>query len=41
MAVDPQDDCTFWVTNEYYTSQTNGNNHDFDTRIGSFRFPTC
>ncbi|HWC38727.1 MAG TPA: hypothetical protein VG476_09375, partial [Acidimicrobiales bacterium] len=41
MAVDPQDDCTFWFTSEYYTSQTNGDNHNFDTRIGSFRFPSC
>ena len=36
--VDPADDCTFWYTNEYYaTSSANG----WQTRIGSFRFPSC
>src|SRR5437660_9235294 len=24
MSVDPVDDCTFWYTNEYYSSQANG-----------------
>ena len=37
MTVDPVDDCTFWYTNEYYV--TNGGN--WQTRIGSFRFPSC
>ncbi|HEX5501683.1 MAG TPA: immunoglobulin domain-containing protein [Thermomicrobiales bacterium] len=37
MTVDPVDDCTFWYTNEYYTA-TGG---DWQTRIGSFRFPSC
>lgn len=37
MTVDPTDDCTFWYTNEYYT--VSGGN--WDTRIGSFRFPSC
>ncbi len=37
MAVDPVDDCTFWYTQEYY--QTNG--YDWQTRIGSFKFPNC
>ena len=37
MSVDPVDDCTFWFTSEYYiTTGTNWN-----TRIGSFKFPTC
>jgi len=38
MTVDPEDDCTFWYTQEYYptTSQFN-----WRTRIGSFRFPSC
>lgn len=37
MTVDPVDDCTFWYTNEYYkTSGTLWN-----TRIASFKFPTC
>ena len=34
MSVDPQDDCTFWYTQEYFTS-------GWRTRIGSFRFPAC
>jgi Domain of unknown function DUF11/Fibronectin type III domain len=41
MSVDPADDCTFWYTNEYYSSQTNGNNGNWQTRIGSFKFPSC
>ena len=37
MTVDPIDDCTFWYTTEYYVST--GNN--WQTRIGSFKFPSC
>ncbi|MEW5985077.1 MAG: hypothetical protein AB1791_00420 [Chloroflexota bacterium] len=37
MAVDPNDDCTFWYTTEYYI--TTGTN--WQTRIGSFKFPSC
>ena len=37
MSIDPVDDCTFWYTNEYYT--TSGFN--WRTRVGSFKFPTC
>lgn len=37
MTVDPSDDCTFWYTNEYYT--TSGG--DWNTRIGSFKFSAC
>jgi hypothetical protein len=37
MSVDPVDDCTFWFTTEYYA--TTGKN--WQTRIGSFKFPTC
>ena len=37
MSVDPTDDCTFWYTQEYYTAS--GNN--WQTRIGSFKFPSC
>ena len=37
MTVDPTDDCTFWYTTEYYT--TTGSN--WQTRIGSFKFPSC
>jgi len=37
MTVDPVDDCTFWYTTEYYTAS--GTN--WQTRIGSFKFPSC
>jgi hypothetical protein len=37
MTVDPVDDCTFWYTTEYY----NVNGGTWQTRIGSFRFPSC
>jgi uncharacterized repeat protein (TIGR01451 family) len=37
MSVDPVDDCTFWYVGEYYA--TSGSN--WQTRIGSFRFPGC
>jgi len=37
MTVDPVDDCTFWYTTEYYI--TTGTN--WQTRIGSFKFPSC
>lgn len=38
ISVDPEDDCTFWYTNEYYatTSQFNWRN-----RIGNFAFTQC
>jgi hypothetical protein len=38
MTVDPVDDCTFWYTNEYYSTTSEFN---WRTRIGSFKFPTC
>jgi hypothetical protein len=41
MSVDPSDGCTFWYTTEYYTSQENGDNLNWSTRIGSFKFPSC
>jgi hypothetical protein len=37
MTVDPGDDCTFWYTNEYYTST----GQNWQTRIGSFSFNDC
>jgi hypothetical protein len=37
MTLDPSDGCTFWYTNEYYS--TSGLDHH--TRIGSFSFPSC
>jgi len=38
MSVDPEDGCTFWYTQEYMqTTSSSG----WQTRIGSFRFPSC
>lgn len=37
MSVDPTDGCTFWYTQEYY--EVTG--ADWQTRIGSFRYPGC
>jgi hypothetical protein len=37
MTVDPVDDCTFWYTTEYYST----NSSNWQTRIGSFKFPSC
>ena len=42
MSVDPIFDCTFWYVNEYYETTTPPENiFDWDTRIASFRFPSC
>jgi hypothetical protein len=41
MSVDPADDCTFWYTNQYYSSPTNGASGNWQTRIASFKFPSC
>ena len=41
MSVDPVDDCTFWYTNEYYSSAANGAIGNWQTRVGSFKFPSC
>lgn len=38
MTVDPTDDCTFWYTGEFYP--VSGANA-WETRISSFRFPSC
>jgi hypothetical protein len=38
LAIDPNDDCTFWYTTEYYT---NTDSFAWHTRIGSFQFPGC
>jgi hypothetical protein len=38
LAVDPTDDCTFWYTQEYYTTTSSAG---WQTRIGSFKFPAC
>jgi hypothetical protein len=38
MAVDPEDDCTFWYVNEYYAVTSSSG---WRTRVASFRFPSC
>src|SRR5436190_1420536 len=38
LTVDPSDDCTFWYTQEYYSTTTS---FAWRTRIGNFKFPTC
>ena len=40
LSVDPVDDCTFWYTNEYFTNSVR-DAYQWQTRIGSFKFPTC
>ncbi|HJQ26094.1 MAG TPA: HYR domain-containing protein [Blastocatellia bacterium] len=39
LSLDPSDDCSFWYTNEYYTSTTLTFN--WRTRIGKVRFASC
>jgi len=41
MSLDPADECTFWYTNEYYSSQATGTAGNWQNRIGSFKFPSC
>ncbi len=42
MAVDPTDDCTFWMTGEYYTlASEQFSDFTWLTRIGPFRFAEC
>ncbi len=38
LTVDPDDDCTFWLTGEYNKS---GHNGEWTTRIGALRFDDC
>lgn len=38
MSVDPDDDCTFWFTQEYYNSSSSVG---WATRVMSFKFPSC
>ena len=38
MSVDPADNCTFWYVNEYLPANGSFN---WQTRIGSFKFPSC
>jgi uncharacterized repeat protein (TIGR01451 family) len=39
MNVDPVDQCTFWMTNEYHEVDDAG--FSWDTRIGTFKVPGC
>jgi uncharacterized repeat protein (TIGR01451 family) len=42
MTVDPVDDCTFWMTNAYYTLESEQfSDFGWLTRIGSFKFAEC
>ncbi len=38
MSIDPVDDCTFWYTQEYYSTTSQFN---WRTRIGNFKFTQC
>ena len=40
LQVDPSDFCTFWYTNEYYSTPA-GTQFNWRTRIGNFKFPGC
>ncbi|MCY7347209.1 MAG: carboxypeptidase regulatory-like domain-containing protein, partial [Pyrinomonadaceae bacterium] len=42
MSVDPTDDCTFWLTNEYYSAESQqADAFGWLTRIGKFKFNEC
>jgi hypothetical protein len=42
ISVDPTDDCTFWITNGYYTlASQQFSEWGWLTRIGSFKFDEC
>ncbi len=42
MTVDPVDDCTFWMTNAYYSLESQEfSDFGWLTRIGSFKFDEC
>lgn len=42
MTVDPVDDCTFWMTNAYYTLESQEfSDFGWLTQIGSFKFVEC
>jgi hypothetical protein len=43
LTVDPNDDCTFWYTNEYLPTNPTPDliPVNWHTRIGSFKFPQC
>ena len=42
MSIDPSDDCTFWLTNEYFTLESQKESpFGWLTRVGKFRFAEC
>ncbi|HYN19831.1 MAG TPA: proprotein convertase P-domain-containing protein, partial [Thermoanaerobaculia bacterium] len=42
LSVDPADDCTFWYTQEYYTSASQASSTvGWLTQIGTFNLPSC
>ncbi len=41
MSVDPADDCTFWYAGMYFTNVGADATRNWNTRIGSFKFPSC
>ena len=41
MSVDPTDDCTFWLTHEYYSLESQDFPFGWLTRIGRFKFDEC
>jgi hypothetical protein len=42
MTVDPVDDCTFWMTNQYYSAESQTESpFSWLTRIGKFKFAEC
>ena len=42
LSLDPSDGCTFWYVNEYFGSLAEADpGAPWQTRIGSFKFPTC
>lgn len=41
MNVDPEDDCTFYYINEYYSATVDAQQVSWRTRIGAFKFPSC
>lgn len=42
MSIDPDDDCTFWYTQEYYNQTVGGPaSSDWSTHVVSFKFDRC
>ncbi len=42
MTVDPSDDCTFWMTNQYFSAESQAESpFSWLTRIGKFKYAEC